>query len=107
MVSKEEHPKETLQHPRTKAQHCIDFAVMKQRDQKRCVDATVKRGAECYSDHQILRIIVRMARRWFRKGQRQTSRRYAALKLSENSDVTSSESTTSRLFVEAAATNTK
>ena len=99
--------KETWQHPRTKAWHCIDFAVMKQKDRKRCVDATVKRGAECNSDHQLLRIKVRMAGRWFRREQRQTSRKYAVSKLSENSDATRSESTTRRRFVEAVATNAK
>ena len=48
--------KQTLKHPKTKKWHCIDFATMRQRDRRRCIDACVKRGAECNTDHQLLRI---------------------------------------------------
>ena len=52
--------KQTWKHPKTKKWHCIDFAIMRQRDRKRCLDACVKRGAECNSDHQLLRIKMKM-----------------------------------------------
>ena len=43
----------TWQHPKS---NCIDYAVMRQRDRKLCLDATVMRGAECHTDHKLLRI---------------------------------------------------
>ena len=52
--------KQTWKHPKTKKWHCIDFAIMRQRDRKRCLDACVKRGAECNTDHQLLRIKLRL-----------------------------------------------
>ena len=35
----------TWQHPRSKAWHCIDFATVRQKDRRQCLDAEVKRGA--------------------------------------------------------------
>ena len=52
--------KHTWQHPKSKRWHCIDFAIARQRDQKRCLDACVKRGAECNTNHQLLRIKIRV-----------------------------------------------
>jgi hypothetical protein len=37
--------KRTWQHPKSKRWHCIDFAIMKQTDHGKCIDAAVKRGA--------------------------------------------------------------
>ena len=42
---------QTWQHPKSKMWHCIDFAVMWQKDRKRCLDAAVMRGVECHTDH--------------------------------------------------------
>ena len=61
--SKKEIHKHTWQHPKTKRWHCIDFAVMRQKDRRRCLDACVKRGAECNTDHQLLRIKMRVTRK--------------------------------------------
>ena len=52
--------KHTWQHPKSKQWHCIDFAIMRRRDRQRCLDATVMRGADCNSDHQLLCIRVKM-----------------------------------------------
>ena len=34
----------------------IDFAILRRRDLKKCLDVSVKCGAECNTDHQLLRI---------------------------------------------------
>ena len=52
--------KQTWQHPRSKQWHCIDFAVMRQKDRKMCLDVAVMRGAECHTDHQLLCVRVRV-----------------------------------------------
>ena len=52
--------KQTWQHPKSKQWHCIDFAIIRQKDRRRCLDAAVKRGAECHTDHQLLRVKLRM-----------------------------------------------
>ena len=44
------------QHPRSKKWHCIDYAMTRQRDRRLCLDATIKRGAECNTDHHLLRV---------------------------------------------------
>ena len=51
----------TWQHPKSKSWFCIDYIVMRQKDRKLCVDAGVKRGAECNTDHQFLCAELRMA----------------------------------------------
>ena len=61
---------QTWQHPKSKRWHCIDFAVMRQKDRRRCLDAAVRRGAECHTDHQLLRIKVAMTSKWFHTGKR-------------------------------------
>ena len=60
--SKKEIHKHTWQNPKTIRGHCIDFAVMQQRD-RRCLDACMKRGVECNTDHQLLRIKMRLTRK--------------------------------------------
>ena len=52
--------KHTWQHPKSKRWHCINFAIVRQRDQKRCLYVCVKRGAEYNTDHQLIRIKMRM-----------------------------------------------
>ena len=50
--------KQMWQHPGTKAWHCIDFIVMRQHQHKKCLDVKVMRGAECWTDHQMVRATV-------------------------------------------------
>ena len=61
--TKKDIQKQTWQHPKSKKWHCIDYAVLRQKDRRRCLDACVKRGAECNTDHQLLRIRVKVQRR--------------------------------------------
>ena len=80
--SKRDIYKQTWQHPKSKRWHCIDFAIVRQRDRRRCLDAAVKRGAECHTDHQLLRIKLRMTRVWkHQTPQRGGSKRYNVSKL--------------------------
>ena len=62
--------KQTWQHPKTKRWHCIDYVMMRQKDRRRCVDAEVKRGTECHTDHQLFRAKLLMSRQWFKKGSK-------------------------------------
>ena len=48
--------KATWQHPKTKKWHCIDYAIVKQGYQQWCKDVAVVRGAECGTDHHMLRM---------------------------------------------------
>ncbi len=43
--------KQTWQHSKSKQWHCKDYVIMRRR---RCLDVTVKRGAECNTDHQLV-----------------------------------------------------
>ena len=52
--------KQTWQHPKSKQWSCIDFVITHQRDRRMCVDASVRRGAECNTDHQILCATLRL-----------------------------------------------
>ena len=52
--------KQTWQHPRSKQWYCIDFAVMRQKDRKMCLDVAVMWGEECHTDHQLLCVRVRV-----------------------------------------------
>lgn len=61
---------QTWQHSKSKRWRCIDFAVMRRNDRKRCLIVAVLRGAECYTDHQWLCIKVGMTRKWFHSGRR-------------------------------------
>ena len=53
---KKEIHRQTWQHPKSKKWHCIDFAITRQSYRRRCLDAAVARGAECNTDHQLLKI---------------------------------------------------
>ena len=61
---------QTWQHPKSKRWYCIDCAVMRQKDRKRCMDAAVMRGAECHTDYQLLCIKMVMTRKWFHAGRK-------------------------------------
>ena len=62
MVHEKRHPKGTWQHPKSKEWYCIDYASVRQKDRKMCLDATVMRGAECHTDHCLLQIKLRVHR---------------------------------------------
>ena len=59
---KKEIYKGTWQHPKTKRWHCIDYAIMRATDRRRCLDISVKRGAECNTDHRLLCMKLRMSK---------------------------------------------
>ena len=52
--------KQTWQLAGTKVWHSIDFFVMRHCQQNWCLDVQVMRGAECWSDHRIVRARLRM-----------------------------------------------
>ena len=66
----------TWQHPKSKSWSCIDYIVMRQRDRKLCLDATVRRGAECNTDHQFLCAKLRMTLKWSKRLPRKETRRF-------------------------------
>ena len=43
--------KQNWQHPKSKRWHCINFAIVWQAHRRRCLDASVKRDAECHTAH--------------------------------------------------------
>ena len=57
----------TWQHPKSKQWSCIDYVIMRESDRRMWSDVTVKRGAECNTDHQFLYASVRMAWRDLKK----------------------------------------
>ena len=52
--------KATWMHPRSKHWHQIDFIITKQTDLKDFVVTRALRGAECWTDHRLLRSVVRL-----------------------------------------------
>ena len=88
-VKKDIH-KSTWQHPKSKKWHCIDFAIMRQKDRARCIDAAVKRGAECNTDHQLLRIKVKVVGgRFYHKPRSNPPKKFdvSALRNSTTNDI--------------------
>ena len=55
--------KETWQHPRFKKWSCIDFVVMNQRHWRYCMDVSVKRGAFCNINHNLVCARLRFGRK--------------------------------------------
>ena len=77
--------KQTWQHPRSKQWHYIDFAIMRQRDRRRCLDATVVRGAECNTDHQLLCVRVKVLRQSYQRKPVVRRKRFDVSKLTKDS----------------------
>lgn len=73
--------KHTWQHPKSKKWHCIDFAIMRRRDLKKCLDSSVKRRAECNTDHNLLRTKVRISKLYQPKRKRAGEKRFDVGKL--------------------------
>ena len=46
--------------PKTKKRYCIDYAIVKQLSRRRCMNVTLIQGAECNTDHQMLRLKLRV-----------------------------------------------
>ena len=49
----------TWKHPATKQSHMIDYVVMRAGQRMLCTDVRVMRGASCWSDHHMVRVMVR------------------------------------------------
>ena len=47
-------------HPATKLCHMIDFVVMRKSQRKCCLDVQAMRGADCWTDHYMVRAKLRM-----------------------------------------------
>ena len=77
--------KQTWRHPKSKQWHCIDFAIMRQSDRKRCLNATVMRGAECHTDHQLLCVKVRVSGKGYHRKPAIRPKRFNVNKLSKES----------------------
>ena len=45
----------TWMHPATKQTHLIDFIIMRQPQRRFCLDVSVMRGANCWTDHHVVR----------------------------------------------------
>ena len=52
---KRPYQKQTWQHPGTKVWHCSDYVLMRQNQRKLCNDTQVMRGANCWTDHKLIR----------------------------------------------------
>ena len=93
--------KQTWQYPKSKQRHCIDLAIMRQKDRRWCLDAAVKRGAECHTDRQLLCVKVKMARKvYHRKTQSTRTRRFDVSKLARSGSENDSGPTQRSLFQE-------
>ena len=89
------------QHSRSKVWHCIDFAIVRQKNRRQCLDAEVKRGAECHTDHQLLRIKMKMSGQWLDLRKRKKIRRYDVACLRERKDDSREDLETRKCFQEA------
>ena len=55
--------KQTWQHPKSRKWHCIDYVIMRKRSRRKCLDVSVMRGADCNTDHRMLRTKVVVGRK--------------------------------------------
>ena len=59
---------QTWQHPKSRNWHCIDYFIMRQVHSRKCLDVSVMHGADCNTDHRMLRAkLVVGRRRYFRR----------------------------------------
>ena len=61
MVPEEGDTQSDIATSHVKAVEFLDYVIMRECDRKMYSDVTVKRGAECNTDHQFLRASVRIA----------------------------------------------
>ena len=66
---KKEIHKQTGQHPKSHKWHCIDYVIMKVEHRRRCLDVCVMRGADCNTDHRLVRakLVIGRSVRSFKK----------------------------------------
>ena len=57
---KKHHHLTTWRHPATKAWHMIDYVVLRTEQRALCTDVQVMRGANCWSDHNMVRAKMRL-----------------------------------------------
>ena len=55
--------KKTWMHPRSKHWHLLDYIIVRQRDKSDVLDTRAMRGADCGTDHVMLRSRLRIFRR--------------------------------------------
>ena len=60
LSQKKQHHLTTWKHPATKQMHMIDYAIMRTDQRSFCSDVQVMRGANCWSDHCMVRVKIRM-----------------------------------------------
>ena len=65
--------KQTWQHPKSKQWHCIDYAIMRKAHRRRCLDVTVVRGAQCNTDHMMLKVKLQFGNKHFRGDRTRSS----------------------------------
>ena len=70
------------QHPGTKIWHCIDHLLTRQGQRRRCHDVQVMRGAECFTDHRLLRAKIQIDSKvlGWKRASEPTSSNYLMLK---------------------------
>ena len=61
---------ETWTHPGTKRSHMIDYVIMRSSQRVLCTDVQVMRGANCWTDHQMIRVRIRMTYPHYRTNRR-------------------------------------
>jgi len=74
--------KQTWQHPKSKQWHCIDYAMMRKSERWRCLDAMVVRGAQCNTDHMMLRVKVLIGKKPPGRQQEKKAGRFDVARLS-------------------------
>ena len=85
---KKEIHKQTWKHPKSKKWSCIDYVIMHQKERKMCLDVTVKRGAECNTDHNFVcaKIRIKKSVHRIRELANKAGRRFDVGKLTNNKD---------------------
>ena len=79
--------KQTWRHPKSGEWHCIDYILMQQKHRSSCLDVSVKRGAVCDTDHNMVCLKLRLKKPHKRK-QRCVTRdwRFDVIQLRTNVD---------------------
>ena len=60
LFQKKSHHLTTWKHPAIKQMHMIDYTVMRSDQRCFCTDVQVMRGANCWSDHHMVRMKMRL-----------------------------------------------
>ena len=74
-------------HPKSGKWHCIDYVLMQQKHRSSCLDVSVKRGAVCDTDHNMVCLKLRLKKPHKRKQRCVTrGRRFDVTQLRTNVD---------------------